>query len=237
MGRRRGTSLSRSPQIAGAIVAVEKEVCVNQRVIAACASAGQARQLAAMLAEVAAAPEADRGRLIGEHLDRWTDSAAAAERFSEWKIISDPLRTSGVTLFLLAFLVGPALYYSPWPPSWPVVTLYFVMLFAVWMSTVWDYAVCRQRLLGEKFSVRFRHVGMLLLSPASAMRSAEVLLRDVLAEYHPLAVAAALCRKDRCAALRGRCCSPWNIPRPVKFPATRRPAASTPGSARNSSSG
>ena len=61
------------------------------------------------------------------------------------------------------------------------------------MLTVWDYAVCRKRLLGEKFSARFRHVGMLLLSPASAMRSAEVLLRNGLAAFHPLAAAAALC--------------------------------------------
>ena len=104
-------------------------------------------------------------------------------------------------LFVLAFIVGPALYYSPWPPSWPAVTIYFVMLFSTWMLTVWDYAACRKRLLGEKFSARFRHVGMLLLSPASAMRSAEVLLRDGLAAFHPLAVAAALCTKDRFAAL------------------------------------
>ena len=70
----------------------------------------QAERLAAMLKEVAAAGEADRGKLIGEHLDRWTDNAAAAERFAELKTLSGPLRTSGCTLFVLAFIVGPALY-------------------------------------------------------------------------------------------------------------------------------
>jgi hypothetical protein len=154
-----------------------------------------------MLQEMAATSEADRGRLIGEYLDRWTDNAAAAERFSELTELSGPLRTSGFTLFMLAFIVGPALYYSPWPSTWPVVTVYFVMLFSTWMLTVWDYAACRKRLLGEKFSVRFRHTGMLLLSPASAMRSSEVLLRNGLATFHPLATAAVLCTKDRFAAL------------------------------------
>ena len=80
-----------------------------------------------MLKEVAGADEADRGRIIGGHLDRWTDNAAAAERFAELKKLIAPLRTSGFTLFVLAFIFGPALYYSPWPPSWPAVVIYFAM--------------------------------------------------------------------------------------------------------------
>jgi len=187
--------------IVGGIAAIEKDVCVNGGALARCGSEEQAGRLAAMLTEVAAAMEADRGKIIGAHLDRWTDSAAAAERSAELKKLSCPLRTSAFTFFVLAFLVGPALYYSPWPPFWPVVTIYFVVCFSSWMLTVWDYAVCRKRLLGEKFSARFRHVGMLFLSPASAMRSAEVLFRDGLAAFHPLAAAAALCTKDRFAAL------------------------------------
>ncbi len=187
--------------IADAIVAVEREVCVNHRPIAKCASDEQAQWLAAMLNVVAVTPEADRGKIIGEHLDRWTDNAAAAERYAELKTLSGPLRASSVTLFVLAFLVGPILYYSPRQPSWLAVAIYFVMLFAIWMFTVWDYAACRKRLLGEKFAARFRHTGMLLLSPASAMRSPESLLRNGLAAFHPLAVAAALCTKERCAAL------------------------------------
>ena len=178
----------------GTIMAVEKEVHALQAPIAVFSSHEQAENLAAMLREVAAASEADRGRLIGAHLDRWTDDAAAVARFAELKKLSGTLRASGFTLFLLAFLVGPALYFSPWTPSWITVLFYFLMLFSTWMLTVWDYAVCRKRLLGERFWERFRHVGMLLLSPASAMRSSEVLLRNGLAEFHPLAAAAALCR-------------------------------------------
>ena len=53
--------------------------------LAACASEEQAKHLAAMLREVAAAGAADRGRTIGEHLDRWTDNAAAAEHVAEMK--------------------------------------------------------------------------------------------------------------------------------------------------------
>jgi len=204
--------------IVDTIVAVEKEVRVNGRTIATCASAEQAQRLAAMLEQVAAGDGADRGRIIGERLDRWTDNAAAAERFAELKILSDPLRTSGVTVFVLAFLVGPALYYSPWPPSWLGVAIYFVLLFSTWMMAVWDYAVCRKRLLGEKSSERFRHTGMLLLSPASAMRSSEVLLRNGLAAFHPLAVAAALCTKDRFAVLARPILLDLEHPKPGEVP-------------------
>jgi len=208
--------------IAGTIVAVEKDIQVNGGAIAQCPSEEQAERLAAMLNEVAAARAADRGRIIGEHLDRWTDNAAAAERLADLKALSDPLRSSGCTLFMLAFILGPALYYapcySPWTPTWPVVVLYFVLLFSTWMLTVWDYATCRRRLLGEKFSARFRHTGMLLLSPASAMRSPETLLRNGLAAFHPLAVAAALCTKDRLAALARPMMLALEHPMPSELP-------------------
>jgi len=208
--------------IGDAIEAAEKELFVNGKRIAKCASEEQSKRLAEMLKEVAAASEADRGGIIGEYLDRWTDNAAASERFAELKQLSDPLRTSGFTLFALTFIFGPALYYAPWQLTLPVVAIYFVMLFSTWMLTVWDYAVCRKRLLGEKFSQRFRHTGMLLLSPASAMRSSEVLLRNGLAAFHPLA-AATLGTKDRCAALARPMLLALEHPKPSEVP--RDPAA------------
>ena len=206
-------------EIVDEIAVVEKEIHVNRGAIARCASEEQAGRLAAMLKAVAAAAEADRGRIIGEHLDRWTDNAAAAERFAELKRLSAPLRVSGLTLFVLAFLCGPALYYSPWQPSQRAVIVYFVMLFLTWMLTVWDYAACRKRLLGEKFSARFRHVGMLLLSPASAMRSSEALLRNGLAAFHPLAAAAALATRDRFAELARPMMLALEHPKPGEVPA------------------
>ena len=203
--------------IADAIVVVEKEVRVQGGAVAQCASHEQARQLTAMLKELAVANEADRGSIIGGHLDRWCDNAAAAERIAELKKLIAPLRTSGFALFVLAFLVGPAVYYSPWPPSWPAVVIYFTTAFSTWMLAVWDYAACRKRLLGESFSERFRHVGMLLLSPASAMRSWS-LLRNGLAAFHPLAAAAALCTKDRFAELARPMILALEHPKPGEVP-------------------
>ncbi len=183
------------------LVAVEREVRYGDCTIAVCSSEEQARLLAAMVGEIAAASPADRGKLIGGHLDRWTDNTAAAERFAELKDLAAPLRSSGFVLFCMAFVAGPALYYAPWRVPWQVGVLYFVFLFSLWMLAVWDYSVCRKRLLGESFSRRIRHVGLHLLSPAGAMRAHEVLLRAGLAAYHPLAAAAAICTKDRVAAL------------------------------------
>jgi hypothetical protein len=154
-----------------------------------------------MLREVAAASESDRGTIIGGYLDRWTDDAAAAERFAALKKQVAALRVSACLLFVLVFLFGPMMYYLPWRPSALGVAGYFAMLLSTWMLTVWDYGACRKQLFGEKFSARFRHVGILLLSPASAMRSPEVLLRRGLAAFHPLAAAAALCARPRFAEL------------------------------------
>jgi hypothetical protein len=202
-------------------VAIEKEVHLLGVSIAQCASAQQAKQIAAMIKaikEAAPAGNADRGRIIGEHLDRWTDNAAAAERFAELKSLAGPLRTSAFMLFAMTFVIGPVLYYSRWQPTWRGAIIYFAMLFSIWMLTVWDYSVCRKRLLGEKFSTRFRHLGMLLLSPASAMRSPEILLRNELAAFHPLATAAALCRKDRFASLARPMLLALEHPKPREVP-------------------
>jgi hypothetical protein len=204
--------------VVGEIVAVEKEVHFQDGIVISCASEEQAKQLAAMFKELAIAGEADRGRIIGEHLDCWTDNAAAAERIAELKTLIAPLRASGFMLFFLAFILGPALYYSPWPLGWSAILFYFTISFSTWMLVVWDYGACRKKLLGERFSERFRHVGMLLLSPASAMRSSEVLLRNGLARFHPLAAAAALCRKNRFAELARPTILALEHPRPDEVP-------------------
>jgi hypothetical protein len=206
-------------EMCDAIVAVEKQIHVNRDPIGVCASEQQAQRLAEMLKEVAAAQETDRGKIIGEHLDRWTDDAAAGERFAELKKMSVLLRTSGITLFVLAFVCGPAMYYAPWRLRWPVIVVYLAAVFVTWMLTVWDYSVCRKKLFGETFPARFRHVGMLLVSPASAMRSPENLLRHGLAAYHPLAVAAALSTKERFASLARRMILALEHPTPAEIPA------------------
>jgi hypothetical protein len=203
-----------------AILAVEKEVHYNNGPIAVCSTDEQAKQLAAMIGEVAVANPADRGKLIGEHLDRWTDNAAAAERFAELKRLVATLRSSGLTLFVMMFVIGPAMYFAPMRRPWPwqVVALYFVFFAISWLLTIWDYSVCRKKLLGEPFSQRFRHIGMLFLSPAGAMRSSEVLLRHSMATFHPLAVAAALCTKERFTALARPTLLAVEHPKPGELP-------------------
>jgi hypothetical protein len=64
---------------------------------------------------------------------------------------------------------------------------------------------------------------MHLLSPAAAMRAAEVLIRDGLVEFHPLAVAAAISTKDRLAALARPALLDLEHPRPDELP--EEPAA------------
>ncbi len=204
--------------LSDAIVAVEKEVHYRHGALAVCSTDEQAQQLAAIIRDVAVASPADRGKLIGEHLDRWTDDSAVAKRYEELKELAAPLRSSGLTLFVMAFVVGPALYFSPRRLSWPLVAGYFVLLFSTWMLAAWDYSVCRKKFLGETFAQRFRYVGMILLSPAGAMRGSEVLLRGGLAVFHPLAIAAALCTKERVAVLARPQLLALEHPKPDELP-------------------
>jgi hypothetical protein len=173
---------------------------LGRRLLASAASAEHAQVLATLLGQLAAASPEDRPRLLQQRLLRATDVAAVAARLAELRRMSRPLRTASSFFFLYAFGFGSFLYYGPLV-SGQMVWLYLATLLACWLWTVFEYAACRKALLGEPRGKRWRHTALLLLSPASAMRSAESLLRPGLVEFHPLAVAAVLSSKRRCAAL------------------------------------
>ena len=174
------------------------EVRINGRPIARAASADHARLLATMLRELARAEQGDRRQAIEDRMRNSMDIDAIAARVSEFKKQSRCLKTSATVLFFYTFAIGPLLYYASPIQSWSLVWAYLTGYLVLWLFTIGDYFAFRRRFVEEPFAQGLRQAAMLLLSPASAMRSLETLGRGALAAYHPLAVAAAICSKKTC---------------------------------------
>ena len=204
--------------ITGPIAAMEKEVRANGGTIAVGSSPEQAGRLAAMLAEVAAAGEADRGKVIGSHLDRWMDHAAARGAICRTEEVERDSAVFGLHALRAGLRLRPGLV------LFAVVARVAagVRLFRPALLHLDAHGMGLRRLPQGTFRrevfARFRHVGMLFLSPASAMRSPESLLRHGLAAFHPLAIAAALCTRPRCAALAGPMLLALEHPKPGELP-------------------
>jgi hypothetical protein len=151
--------------------------------------------------ELARVNPARQPGLLEERLARMTDVPAVSARVAELRKASRWLRRTTAVLFAWTFLLGPFLYY--FSPGWrPLLLLavYLCVFALLWLLTVLQSARLRRKLLGESRGAAVRHSLVLLLSPASAMRTGESLFRRSLASYHPVAVAAALCNPRTLAA-------------------------------------
>lgn len=224
-GRERRVASSRYVAFAAVrtIERYDREVYVNGMLAGISATVEHGRLLAAMLRELKATPDDDRAGATEERLRRFTDIEAAAVRVSVLGHLSRSLRISATILFLHTFAYGPLLYYGLPAQHWSTLWIYLLGFVLCWGCTIADYASLRRELLGEPRRKRLRHLGMLMLSPASAMRSAETLLRNSLAEYHPLAAGAALCSREAYSRFAKHLLLALRHPRPLEVPA--EPAA------------
>jgi hypothetical protein len=173
-----------------------REVFVNGRTIAALATETHAAFVAARLQMICGAKPEARGSTIEMILDEIMDAEAVAKRLTVLYRAAFPLRCSCSFFLAYTFAIGPLLYYLPWP-VWVATPWFFLVGFVgCWLLVAFQYASVRQTVVTEDRGARIWHVLMLLLSPASAMRAAETVSRNLLAPFDPLAVASVICSPE-----------------------------------------
>lgn len=204
------------------VVTSDRDLRINGMLVCRLASPGHAQHLAQVLRELAAAAPPDRQRLLENRLHELADTEASRARLAESLTAVRRLRRRTLALFFWVFGLGSAIYYSQMD-YWDVNLAYFFILLMLVLLTLLAYAASRRAVLNEPWGKRWRHTAMLLLSPASAMRSAEGLLRPVLAAYHPVTAAIVLCPKTVCADLARPMLCDLRHPLPGDLP--RDPAA------------
>jgi hypothetical protein len=174
----------------------ERDVLVNGAVAATLTSEAHAEFVAARLRGIVAADASNRPQVIEDLLDERTSVEQISQHLQQFRQAVSTLRLGCTVLAGYAFVGGPVLYYSS-ALTWRQFAGWYLAGFLLgWFYLVYRCDAVRQTIGAENRSARLWHTTMLLLSPASAMRAAEALSRNVLADAEPLAAAAVVCSAD-----------------------------------------
>lgn len=162
--------------------------------------ADQIKSHAEFLGKLKQARVKERKRLIEAWLRKATDAAAVEDRL---KLFCHKSRWLDITVnlqFFLLFLIVPMAFFrfgskALWPMVAAVIT---TSVFIAWQS--WRL---HKRFFPGDGDARFKSVFGAVLSPINAIRAGDTLARDLLAGFHPLAVAGVVCGQQEFEAFAG----------------------------------
>jgi hypothetical protein len=135
----------------------------------------------------------DRDRAFEREFEKMFDTKKVALRLEEYQTHTTFLRTACVLLFVFLFLMAPVLIrLRGLERIWPVLLAYLIWSLA-WIG--WSFLRAHRALYPDQKEGRWQQVMVLALSPFSAIRANDVLLRDLFCAFHPLAAANVLLSK------------------------------------------
>jgi hypothetical protein len=171
-----------------------KEVRSASGVLFTAHSEAYASFLAGLLDRVRKRSLEDRDRAFEREFEKMFDTKRVALRLEEYQAHTVLLRTASVLLFVFLFLIAPVLVrLRGLERIWPVLLAYLIWSLA-WIG--WSFLRAHRALYPEQKEGRWQHVMVLALSPFSAIRANDVLLRDLFCVFHPLAVDCVLLSND-----------------------------------------
>jgi hypothetical protein len=163
-----------------------KEVRSAGHVLFTAHSEAFASFLAGVLDRVRKSSVRDRDRAFEREFEKMFDAQKVALRLEEYQAHSVFLRAACVLLFVFLFIMAPVLVrLRGLERIWPVLLAYLVWSLA-WIG--WSFLRAHRALYPEQKEGRWQQVMVLALSPFSAIRANDVLLRDLFCDFHPLAV-------------------------------------------------
>ena len=141
------------------------------------------------------------GLMLADDRSSSLDAGQVRARIAAWRDATGALRVDAVGMFVLIFGLAPlSVRLLGWPVSWPFLAIGLVVMA---LLIVGDYRAAHAELHPERGGAPLPVLMTIALSPASAMRASDVLLRGLVMEQHPLAVAHALCSQRDYEALAG----------------------------------
>jgi hypothetical protein len=157
-------------------------------------SVEQLKQIQAFLEKLKRAKVKERRKLIEAWLRRATDAVAIEERLTQFCQKSRWLDIAVNLQFFLLFLIVPMSFFrfgsrALWPMVGAVIT---TSIFIAWRGVK-----LHKYFFAGDGDGRFKSVFSTVLSPIYAIRAEDAVARDLLAGFHPVAVAAVMCsQKD-----------------------------------------
>jgi hypothetical protein len=179
------------------------ELLINGRAAARCASTEIARGLAESLSVVCQTPPAAREDAIESMLRGTMNADAIRAQLELLRTHGFVLTLASSILFLYTFVLGYLLLCVPQGVPYQS-GIYFGGLAVSWLVTVVCFWVAHRRIFPGPNRERLQRIAMMLLVPTGAMRAPATLSRNLLANFHPLAVALVLCSAETFRTLAQR---------------------------------
>ncbi len=173
---------------------LDKEIHVNGSLFVRAASGLVAGHWVSLLNRLRNEKASNRAAAIQSQLSETFCAPAARDRWNSLVRDASDLRLACNSLFALFFLFAPlAVWRMGWslwlliPAGAAVVNVAFIVL---------DFCRIHRKYYSKENGHRRLHAAVMIANPLAAIRSVDVVSRDILAEFHPLTAANVLCQKD-----------------------------------------
>jgi hypothetical protein len=173
----------------------DRELFINGRLAARCASTQMARFLADQLPRVQKAPLAKREAVLDQFLSATTDTEAIAERLKLLRENGLLVSLASTIFFLYTFVLGYLLLCLPEGIA-DQALIYLAGFLVCWLVSGLCFWLAHRSIFPEQRRERAERLAMMVFVPTAAMRAPATLSRNLLASFHPLAVASVLCSPE-----------------------------------------
>ena len=167
---------------------------VNNERFAKCATPKQAKTLAQLIREMVKASTSKRERMVRDWVQKQFAVDEAEARLREGTTIIGPIQKLSLIMFLFLFVFTPMLV-SGFGLIPLIVPVAVVMVILAVLTSIMFYRAHVQ-LFPTESSERFENVVKMILCPPVSIRAADILTRNLLAEYSPIVLASVLAVSD-----------------------------------------
>ena len=162
----------------------------NNEKFAKCATSGQAKMLAQLIREIVKASTTKRTSIVRAWMQKQFAVDDAAVRLEEGKTIIEPVQELSLILFLFLFVFTPVVM-SVFDLMSLIIPVAVVMVILAVLTGIMFYRA-HKRLFPAEGSERFENVVKMILCPPVSIRAADILTKNLLAQYSPIVLASVL---------------------------------------------
>ncbi|HET6980313.1 MAG TPA: hypothetical protein VFI24_28520 [Pyrinomonadaceae bacterium] len=167
---------------------------INHERFAKCATAKQARALALMIAGMVKAPTSKREGMARDWITKQFSTKDATARLQEAQAAIEPIQSLGLFLFLVLFVLTPVLGVIVGLMTLIVPVAIVMVGLAIEIAILFRRA--HRQLYPHESSERLESLVKMILCPPVALRAADVITKNLLAEFSPIVLAQVLTGSD-----------------------------------------
>ena len=181
-----------------AIGAEGTKLLINGEPFVSCRVPDQATLIAGTVGEIVTTSGQRASSILNKMIDSALDANNVARIVAEYRRTSRPLRVICNTIFFVFFLLFPVL--ARWHGLGVSLIVTLVLLAVLLPSLcVFFYSLHRRFSMGSRWD-RIGCVIRFIICPPCAIRANDLISRSLIAKFHPVAVALALCDKPEASA-------------------------------------